>query len=109
MNLAAVNAILLFALAIPLVMKYRILPVEGTPYWLFGVLFVMLVTNVLISLFPGRTKLKNVLFWGSIAIALGGVLWTSIVDRARTAPALGVHDIILQQETAMRQVTNPLL
>lgn len=102
MNLAAVNAILLFALAVPLVMKYRILPIEGTPYWLFGVLFVLLITNVFISLFSKSDRVRHVCIWGSIAIALGGVMWTSIVDRARTAPALGVHDIILQQEAAMR-------
>ena len=102
MNLAAVNAILLFALSVPLAMKYRILPIEGTPYWLFGVLFVLLIVNVLLSLYSKANRLRLLCIWASLAIALGGVLWTSIVDRARTAPALGVHDIILQQEAAMR-------
>ena len=37
------DSILLFAFAVPVVMKYRILPVEGTPYWLFGILFLILV------------------------------------------------------------------
>jgi len=102
MNQAAINGILLFALTVPLVMKYRILPIEGTPYWLFAIFFVLLVANVLLTLFSKATRLRFLCIWGSIAIALGGVLWTSMVDRWQTAPALGVHDIILQQEAAMR-------
>src|SRR3989344_2323080 len=104
MNLAAINAIVLFVLAIPMVMKYRILPIEGTPYWLFGILFILLVANVVVSLFSKDRRLSYICIFTSIAISLGGVLWTSMVDRSRTAPALGVHDIILQQEAAMRYV-----
>src|SRR3989344_6741105 len=107
MNIAALEAIVLFALSIPVVMGYRILPVDGTPYWLFGILFVLLVGNILLSVSPGSFKknqlqVKSILFWTIIAIVLGGTTLTAIVDRAKTAPVYGVHDIILQQEAAMR-------
>jgi len=104
------DAILLFAFSIPVVMKYRILPIEGTPYWLFGVLFIVLALHCFVSLYPGVLgKFKNSL--GSIkmfflivtlTITLGGVTVTAMFDRAKTAPVYGVHDIILQQEAAMR-------
>lgn len=94
MNLAALSSVLLFALSIPIVMQYRILPIEGTPYWLFGILFALLTINIL--------KPKSYLLWVILTIVLGGTTWTTIVDRSKTAPVYGVHDIILQQEAAMR-------
>ncbi len=110
MLLTVLDSILLFAFAIPIVMKYRILPVEGTPYWLFGILFFLLVANCVVSFYPeilGKFRkhlgnMKIAFMVATIGIVLGGSMWTSIVDRAKTAPALGVHDIILQQEAAMR-------
>lgn len=103
MNLAAINAVLLFALSIPVVMKYRILPVTGTPYWLFGILFAILTANVIISLCrPKLEKLKSFFMWSAIVIVIGGVTVTAIMDRSKTAPVFGVHDIIIQQEAAMR-------
>lgn len=104
-----VDAGLLFVLSVPIVMKYRILPTEGTPYWLFGILFLLLALNIFISLFPtavskyvavGRAKL--IITWLVIAIVIGGTTVTAIADRHRVAPAWTVHDIILQQEAAMR-------
>lgn len=108
--LLALDAALVFALSVPVVMGYRILPVEGTPYWLFGILFFILVTNVVISVYPQLVKrwidnvmnLKRVLLAATITIVVIGVSWTAIVDRARVAPEYKVHDIILQQEAAMR-------
>lgn len=104
------DSLLLFALSIPIVMKYRIAPVEGTPYWLFGVLFAALTVNCLISYAPallGRwqgslDRIKNILLLIILVIVLGGATVTSMVDREETAPVYGVHDIILQQEAAMR-------
>lgn len=96
MNIETLTAVLLFALSIPVVMGYRILPIEGTPYWLFGILFTLLVINIL------RPKLTKFLLWPILAIVVGGTILTAIVDRAKTAPIFGVHDIILQQEAAMR-------
>ncbi len=104
------DSVLLFAFSIPVVMKYRILPVDGTPYWLFGALFLVLVSHCVISFYPEilgarrkhLEKIKLFFLAATIAIALGGPMITAIADRAKTAPVFGVHDIILQQEAAMR-------
>ncbi len=112
MALEIINAVLLFAFSIPIVMKYRILPVDGTPYWLFGVLFLMLTVNCVTSFVPSvlgafrrhADKVKNTLLVVVLIIVLGGVSITAMFDRAKTAPLYGVHDIILQQEAAMRYV-----
>lgn len=107
---AIVDAILLFTLSIPVVMKYRILPIVGTPYWLFGLLFVALVGNVLLAyrsmVITKSNKLmeyvRDLLLWFVLIMVVGGTVVTAMVDRNRVAPVWGVHDIILQQEAAMR-------
>lgn len=107
---AVLDSVLLFAFAIPVAMKYRILPVEGTPYWLFGMLFFILGAHCFVSVYPDvlgvykkhLDKIKMFFVLVTIAITLGGVVVTAMFDRARTAPVYGVHDIILQQEAAMR-------
>lgn len=43
--LFSLDALLLFLFSLPVVFKYRILPIEGTPYWLFGILFFFLLSN----------------------------------------------------------------
>lgn len=96
-------------------MGYRILPVDGTPYWLFGLLFLLLTTNVVISVYPdalprswrgkkdsGLLRMKTWLLWIVLVIVVGGTMWTAMVDRSRTAPVFNVHDVLLQQESAMR-------
>lgn len=109
-HLVALNAVLLFSLAVPVVMKYRILPIEGTPYWLFGLLFLALGLNVVVSLYPqvaGKRAthlhlLRRSLLAFVLIVTVVGVTWTAIADRHKTAPEYNVHDIILQQEIAMR-------
>lgn len=105
-----IDSVLLFAFAIPVVMKYRILPVDRTPYWLFGILFFIMTAHCFVSFYPEvlgvyrkhLEKLKMLFLTLTIAITLGGAVVTAMFDRARTAPVYGVHDIILQQESAMR-------
>lgn len=112
MALEIINAALLFAFSIPIVMKYKILPIDGTPYWLFGVLFLILTVNCVISCIPSvlgefdryTRRIQNILLVATLSIVLGGVSITAMVDRAHTAPSYNVHDIILQQEAAMRYV-----
>lgn len=107
---SVLDAVLLFALGIPVVMKYRILPVEGTPYWLFGVLFFILGAHCFVSVYPSvlgtwrkhLDSIKLLFLVLTLCISLGGATVTAMVDRAKVAPVYGVHDIILQQEAAMR-------
>lgn len=106
--LSTLDALLLLLLALPIPLRYRLLPATGTPYWLFGILFLLVFGNVLLSLFPPRKiskyieQIKTFIIWLVLIIVVGGVTMTAIVDRSKTAPELGVHDIILQQEAAMR-------
>lgn len=109
MAVSVIEGILLFVLSIPIVMRHRILPIVGTPYWLFGILFFVLLAHLIICLYPSLVRstqrllrIKTVFLWGVITISLGGSLISSIVDRSKTAPIYGVHDIILQQEAAIR-------
>lgn len=104
-----VDTILLLALSLPWPLKYRIFPMDGTPYILFGVYFALLLLYVAVDLAWIRTgslqskwRAKLVVLFGVIGIAAGGPLLTAIVDRSRVAPVFGVHDIILQLEAAMR-------
>jgi hypothetical protein len=109
MNLSLFDGVLLFALAIPLVMKYRILPIEGTPYWLFGIFFSLSLFNIFVSyVYKTQTDrrftvFKTVITWVLLAIVLGGSIGTAIVDRGKIAPGLNyqTHDIILQLESAI--------
>ncbi len=107
------DAGLLFLLAVPVVMKYRILPVEGTPYWLFGILFLLLTFNIFISVFSHSLfkkfaigKVKIIITGLVLAIVVGGVTVTAIVDRHNVAPVYGVNDIVLQQEAAIRYLVH---
>lgn len=107
------DAGLLFMLAIPVVMKYGVLPGTDTPYWLFGILFLLLAKNIFISLFPSVlpkfisvAKAKIIITWFVLAIVVGGVTVTAIINRHLTAPVYGVNDIILQQEAAIRYLVH---
>ncbi len=101
-TVSLLSSVLLFAFSIPVAMHYRILPVAGTPYWLFGLLFLFLIAHFVLSFNNIYGKVRNLLFWFILIIVFGGTTVTAIVDRSKTAPVFGVHDIILQQEAAMR-------
>lgn len=108
-QVSLLTSVLLFAFSTTIVTRYRILPIIGTPYWLFGVLFFLLFLHLILSFAPfgkrmaeGLERVKNVIFWIVLVIVLGGTTVTAIADRTQSAPVFGVHDIILQQEEAMR-------
>ncbi|MFC1646652.1 hypothetical protein ACFL1A_00055 [Patescibacteria group bacterium] len=110
MNLAFLDAVLIASLSIPLIMAYRILPVVGTSYLGFGLIFGLLLFNILISsniiVIPTKyfSRLKNILTILILTLVFGGVMFTAIVDRGRIAPGsnYNVHDIVLQTESALR-------
>jgi hypothetical protein len=110
MNLSALEAVLLASFSIPIIMKYRILPVTGTPYWMFGIIFLLLIINILFSIYFNQNKInvfnkiKNILVGILLTLVLGGVMWTAIADRGKNAPGQNdnVHDIVLQLEAALR-------
>lgn len=104
-----IDTVLLLALSLPWPLKYRIFPMEGTPYILFGIYFALLFAYVALDLdwirvgsLATKWRAKLAVVFVVIGIVAGGPLMTAIVDRSRVAPVFGVHDIILQLEAAMR-------
>jgi hypothetical protein len=93
----SLDGVILFMMSIPFIMKYRISPGE-TPYWLFTAIFILLLSYFFVT----REKIKTILVWVIIVFTIGSALLSSLVWRHKTAPEFGVHDIILQQESAIR-------
>jgi len=104
---------LLFALIIPLMMKYTLLPTLTTPYIYFGIIFFLSIINIFIHfpdvfLFGTYTGVvKNILFWIILFMVLLGSMVSSIADRGRMAQNLNyyTHDIVLQLEAALRYLS----
>ena len=94
------GAIILFALVTPVLMTYG-LSTGNTPYWLFGLIFLLLGIN----LFLRKDKHRIILTWSVILITVGSVFFSSVIVRSQVAPVHGVHDIILQLEAATRYLT----
>jgi len=105
MGKVRLSSVLLFALVIPVMMTYRLSPGQ-TPYWLFGIIFGLLLGNIAIDLYGGKspklTKWKDGLTWLVMALVLGSVVVSAILVRHQAAPTYEVHDIIVQQEAAIR-------
>ncbi|MBI2031277.1 MAG: DUF2029 domain-containing protein [Candidatus Levybacteria bacterium] len=99
------DSILLFALVIPFIMTYRISP-GGTPYWLFGLIFFGLLLYIIFDLINLREKILNIikhsLLWILIITIIGSAFYSAIVVRHQTVPEYGIHDMPLQQESAIR-------
>lgn len=102
------DAVLLLLLSLPIPLTYRVLPGE-TPYWLFGIYFLALILYVLIDqkvikhrLMQNSGRFKLGLLWVCILIAGVAPLVAAIWGRIGAPPEYGVHDIILQTESAVR-------
>lgn len=101
----SLSSVLLFALAVPFIMMYRISPGE-TPYWLFGIIFFVLIGNIAIDSYKEKIKklylYKQIIMWLIILATIGAGFYSAIVVRHQTAPVYMIHDIVLQQEAAIR-------
>lgn len=95
MKKLSLSGVLLLALVVPFIMTYRIGPGE-TPYWLFGIIFALLLGYLVFA------KLRSLLLWLVIILVIGSALVSAIIVRHQTAPVYGVHDIILQLESAVQ-------
>lgn len=99
------DSILLFALVIPFIMSYRIGP-NDTPYWLFGLIFLGLLSYLSLDIVKLKEnvffRLKQILLWLLIVGVIGSAIFSAIVVRHKTHPAYMIHDIIIQQEAAVR-------
>jgi len=101
------DSILLFILIIPFIMTYGIGPGE-TPFWLFGLIFLAILLYAIFDLgwFHKKEKVyirfKTFLLWFTIFATIGAAFFSAIVVRHQISPIYNVHDIILQQESALR-------
>lgn len=105
MKTISLDSILLFALVIPFIMTYRLSPGD-TSYFLFGLIFLGLFAYLLLDIIKIKEKLyflgKFWVLWLLIAGVIGGAFVSAMIVRNQTAPVYMVHDIILQQEAAIR-------
>lgn len=99
------DSILLFALLIPFIMTYRISPGD-TPFWFFGLIFLGLLGYLTLDLLNIPVKkyfnLKQVVLWLLIIGVIGSAFYSAIIVRHQTSPIYNIHDIVLQQESAIR-------
>lgn len=99
------DSILLFALSIPFIMNYRISPGD-TPLWLFSFIFLFLTGYIVLDLTKLKEnlyyRLKHLLLWLVIFATLGSGFYSAIVVRHKVSPVYNIHDIVLQQEAALR-------
>ncbi|MDP3988179.1 MAG: hypothetical protein Q8P80_03485 [Candidatus Levybacteria bacterium] len=99
------SSVLLFALVIPFIMTYRLSP-GTTPFWLFTIIFLGLLFYMVLDLLNLKERtyflLKNIVLWFIIFEVIISAFASAIIVRHQTAPVYGVHDIILQQEAAIR-------
>ena len=99
------DSILLFAFVVPFIMTYRIGPNE-TPYWLFGLIFLVLLCYISLDISKLSKniffKFKQIILWFLIITVVGSAIYSAIIVRHRTHPVYMIHDIIIQQESAVR-------
>ena len=103
------DTILLFALVVPFIMTYRIGPGD-TPYWLFGLIFLGLLLNVVVDLLKMSdalyNRVKHIPLVFLIIAVIGGAFFSAIVVRHQTHPIYMIHDMPLQQEIAIRYLVD---
>lgn len=99
------DSILLFSLVVPFIMNFRLSP-GATPFWLFGIIFLSLLVYLILDLAKIKENsyflLKQILLWIVIVFVVGSALVSAIIVRHQTAPIYMIHDIIIQQESAIR-------
>lgn len=104
MKRISLDSVLLFTFVVPFIMTYRLSWGE-TPYWLFGLIFLAMLLYIALDLFAFKhlySFLKHITLWILIVTVIGSAFVSAIIVRHQTAPVYSVHDIILQQEAAIR-------
>ncbi len=96
----SLSSILLFILAIPPIMTFRVGPGE-TPYWLFGIIFGLLLACLVADLLK-RSRMKDILVWATIILVVGSMFISAMIVRYQTSPIFQIHDIIIQLESAVQ-------
>lgn len=104
MNIS-LSTVVLFALVVPFIVTFS-LSAGDPPYWLFGIIFLLLLVYVVLDILKlskeAYVRYKTILLCLIIATTLGAGFLSTILLRHKVSPVYQVHDIILQQEAAIR-------
>jgi len=99
------DTILAFVLIVPFILSHGIWP-HNTPYWFFTLIFIALLSLVVIDIKAISLKIydksKNLILWGLILSIISGAFISEIILRHESLPIFRIHDIVLQQEVAIR-------
>lgn len=99
------DTILAFVLIIPFIMTVRIWH-QDTPYWLFTLIFAGLLSYLVLDLIKLKSKTyeisKNITVWALILTVIFSSFGASIIVRHQNHPIYEAHDILIQQELALR-------
>jgi len=101
MSRLSLSSVLLPILVTPFIMTYRISPGE-TPYWLFGIIFLLLLGYLVFDLAQNKERYQSILLWLIVIIVIGSAYASAVIVRHQTSVIYGIHDITLQQESAIR-------
>lgn len=105
----SLSSLLLFPLVIFFIMQYRIGPGD-TPYPLFGLIFLLLLSYSVSDLLRISQKwydvVKTTLLASICVVVLGSAFISSQIVRHQTAAIYGVNDIVVQQEAAIRYIVH---
>lgn len=105
MSRIKLDSVLAFVLIIPFIMTVRISP-GTTPFWLFSLIFSGLLFYLILDILKLEEKLfeklKNITLWLLVTTVIISSFASAIIVRHQTSPIYNVHDIIVQQEVAMR-------
>lgn len=99
------DTVLAFILIIPFILSHGIWP-RATPYWFFTLIFAALILLVVIDIKKVSSKVyeksKNIIMWSLILSVISGAFVSEIILRHESLPTFRIHDIVLQQEAAIR-------
>lgn len=105
MKKVKLDSVLLFALIVPFIMTVRLATGE-TPFWLFGLIFLGMLLYIILDLIDLKPQLYEILkiklLAGLIVVIIGSAFWSAMYVRHTLSPEYDIHDIILQQEAAIR-------
>src|SRR3989344_7310694 len=102
------DTILAFVLIVPFILSHGIWP-RATPYWLFTLIFITLLLFVVLDIKKIPKKIyeesKNIILWGLIISVISGAFISEIILRHESLPIFRIHDIVIQQEVAIRYLS----
>ncbi len=99
------DTILAFVLIIPYILSVGLAP-RSTPLWFFTIIFVAMLLYVFLDVSIIKKNLyeryKNILLWFLLLSIIISSFASTIILRHETFPTFQAHDIVIQQEEAMK-------